>query len=99
MTIEIVSTVLHKGTVMISCIDCSEENMSRWMRERDDGTQKEFEIVIDTSDPKQFISFRNWMMRQRCTEGKKTWGDAIRSLTGTITESYGIGKYRVSDLR
>lgn len=99
MTIEITAVVLYDGIVTISCIDCSEENLNRIMRNRDDGGfQKELQIVIDTKIKWQRNALRIWLKKQSCTEGKKTWGDALHSLIGTVTETYGIGKYIRWDL-
>lgn len=99
MTVEITGAYIQEGIVTIECIDCSEDNLDRLMRTRmDDGNEKSLSIVIDTREKKAFSSLRKWMLMQQCTTGKKTWGEALASLLGTITDTDGIGKYRVWDI-
>lgn len=96
MTIEITAVNLKEGVVVISCIDCSEENLSHIMRNRDDGGfQRELDIIIDTKESYQYNALRRWLKKQSCTKDKKTWGDALQSIVGIVTETYGIGKYIV----
>ena len=40
MTIEVISTSIRSGVVRIYGIDCSEENLQRMERIRDDGTER-----------------------------------------------------------
>jgi len=97
MRVEIKGVGLQNGIVTISCIDCSEEHLQWIERTRDDGIEREFDLVIDSKDTKAFKSLRRWMRKQSCTGGKTTWGAALNALRGTITDTYGIGKYRVWD--
>ena len=96
MTVEIIEAWITDGIVTISCVDCSEDNLERLERTRmDDGIEKSIHFVIDTTEQKSFIALRRWMMHQKCTENKKTWGEALNSQHGTDTDTYGIGKFRV----
>lgn len=98
MTVEVTSVNIQRGGVVtISCVDVSEENLQRIERVRDDGFQKEINLVIDTKDKKAFYSLRSWMLKQACTAGKKTWGTALLSVVGTITDLYGISRFRVRE--
>ena len=55
MTIEVTSTSICSGIVRIYGIDCSEENLQRMERIRDDGTEREVVFVFDTkNDQKSF---------------------------------------------
>lgn len=99
MTVEIISASIKESVVIIECTDCSEANLERMERTRmDDGHEKTINIVIDTTEKKSFLALRRWMLQQKCTNNKKTWGDALASLKGTITDTYGIGKFRVWDM-
>lgn len=98
MTIEIIGACIQDGNILITAVDCSEENYRRLERLRDDVNQKEFEFVFDTKDKKAYFSIRRWLLKQSCIKGKKTWGEVIHSLVGTITDSKGIGCYRVRDI-
>lgn len=98
LTVEITAAIVKNGIVVISCIDCSEENLNRIMRNRDDGGfQRTFDIIIDTKEARGLNALRKWLKRQACTKGMKTWGDALHALCGTVTETYGIGGYIVWD--
>ena len=99
MTVEIISASIKESVVIIECTDCSEANLERMERTRmDDGNERSVHFVIDTTDKKSFIVLRRWMLHQQCTTNKKTWGEALSSLKGTITDTYGIGKFRVWDM-
>lgn len=96
MTIEITSTWIKDGIVEIEAIDCSEQNLDYLMRNKtDSGYETEVKFLIDTKDKKAFTNLRRWMLKQDCVAGKKTWGDALASLLGKVTDSSGIGQYRV----
>ena len=97
MRVEITGVGLKEGIVVISCCDISEEHLLYIERMRDDGQPREFDLVIDSRDSKSFNSLRKWMKKQSCTQGKTTWGDALHSLIGTITDTYGVGRFRVRD--
>lgn len=99
MTVEITAAYIQKGIVTIECIDCSEINLERLERTRmDGGIEKSIHFVIDTTEQKSYIALRKWMMHQKCTENKKNWGEALNSLHGTVTDTYGLGKFRVWDI-
>ena len=85
MTVEITSVSLVRGIVTIQAIDCSEENLQRLKRERDDGFEKELTFVFDTHMSNDFVYLRKWLLRQKATKGAKTWGEALDAVTGTIT--------------
>lgn len=95
MTVEIVSTLIHGKEVIISVVDISEERLQWLERRRTDENNPEFEFRFDTTDKKQFAALRKWMMRQEMARNKKTWGEALRSIVGIRTDTYGISKYRV----
>lgn len=98
MTVEIVSTLIHGKDVIISAVDISSERLQWLERRRMDEENPEIEFRFDTTDKKQFAVLRRWMLQQKCTADKKTWGEAIASLQGTVTDTYGIGKFRVWDM-
>lgn len=93
MLIEITGTALDQGVAHIYGVDCSEENLQRIERLRtDDCLDREIEFVFDTKNKKTFIYFSNWLHSQKVAENAKTYGEAIRSTVGTITNI--SGKYR-----
>lgn len=47
MTIEVTSTLIRSGVVRIYGIDCSEENLQRMERIRDDGTERKLEKKVN----------------------------------------------------
>lgn len=93
MTIEITSISVDKGIVSITAIDCSEENLQRLERIRDDGFQKELTFIFDTSCKNDFTYLHNWLHRQKVVKEQKpkTWGEALNSVYGIITTI--SGKY------
>lgn len=92
MTVEITSVSLKDGICRISAIDCSEENLHRIERTRDDGFEREVEFVFNTKNKTEFLYLRNWLKRQKITRDCKTYGEALNSILGTITSI--SGKYR-----
>ena len=56
MTIEVTSTSICSGIVRIYGIDCSEENLQRMERIRDDGTEREVVFVFDTKMIKNLLN-------------------------------------------
>lgn len=95
MTVEIVAAVLVKGIVTVTAIDCSEENLQRMERRRDDGVEKIMEFVFDTTLRTDYLYFRKWMKQQKVTREAKTWGEALNAIRGIVTDIN--GKYRVWD--
>lgn len=99
MTIEIISaSITSRHSIEITAIDCSEENFARMQRLRDDSCEQEIQYCFDsTSNSKAFYVLRKWLQKQKTTAKAETWGEALQAVVGTITDSYGIGKYRVMD--
>ena len=95
MTVEIVTATLTKGIVTLTAIDCSEENLRRMERWRDNKEEKMMEFVFDTTIRKDYLHFRKWMKQQKVTREAKTWGEALNAISGIITDIN--GKYRVWD--
>lgn len=92
MTVEIVSAVLNQGIVTITAVDCSDENLQRMERMGDDGFEKELEFLFDTHNKDEYLYLRRWLKRQKAAGQADTWGNALRSVCGTITTIN--GKYR-----
>lgn len=93
MLIEITGTALDQGVAHIYGVDVSEENLQRIERLRtDDSFDQEIDFVFDTKDKKTCIYFSNWLHSQKVAENAATYGEAIRSTIGTITNI--SGKYR-----
>lgn len=65
MLIEITSYSVEKGIVSIEAIDCSEENLQRLERVRDDGIPKELTFIFDTSSKNDFTYLYNWLHHQK----------------------------------
>jgi len=85
MTIEIISVSVSQGVVTIQAIDCSDENLQRMQRTRDDGFEKEISFIFDTRRKSDYEYLRKWLHQQKATKGAKTWGDALHSIYGTVT--------------
>lgn len=90
MTVEIISARIEKGVIYITAVDISEENLQRIERTRDDGNERELELVFDTRDSKARNYIYNWLKNQKKTRTCTTWGEAIRAVVGIITD---IGVY------
>lgn len=95
MTVEITSVTLDQGMVMLSAVDCSEEHLQKLERTRDDGFAKEMEFFFDTHVEKDYRYLYRWLKRQKAARQAETWGDALRSVRGTITTI--SGAYRVRE--
>lgn len=93
MLVEIVSTQLKDGIVKMSAIDCSEENLQRLERIRDDGIEKEVEFLFDTHNRKCCRDFYKWMKSQKAVSQAGTWGEALSAVVGTVTTI--SNRYRV----
>lgn len=85
MTVEITSVDISNGVVTINAVDCSEENLQRMERIRDDCFEKECLFVFNTKLVEDFKYLRNWLKRQKITRGCKTYGEALNSTLGTVT--------------
>lgn len=95
MTVEITSVTLDQGMVMFSAVDCSEEHLQKLERTRDDGFVEEMEFLFDTHVEKDYRYLFRWLKRQKAARQAETWGDALRSVCGTITTI--SGAYRVRE--
>ena len=94
MTIEVVSISITNKIVTITALDVSEEHL-RWIeRSRNDGFEKEVEYSFDTKDPVQRKYLYYFLKDQKAARNSETWGEAIRSIVGTIIQSP-VSKYRV----
>ena len=95
MDIEITSAEIRDGIVTITGIDVSEENLRRMERMRDDGAEMEVKFCFDSREPKELKYLHDWLKRQKAVRNRKTWGEALNRIIGTITV---IGrKYRSWD--
>lgn len=92
MTVEITHVSLNQGIVTITAIDCSEENLQRMERNRDDGFETEINFVFDTHCEKDYLYFSSWIRRQKVTRSAKTWGEALNAIQGIITTISGMYK-------
>ena len=100
MTIEIISmqiTDRERGAVRMIARDVSEERLQFLERVRDDGFEEEVIYEWKTKDSRQFYALRCWLKAQKATRETKTFGQAMTSVIGTITQSP-AGKYRIWDL-
>lgn len=95
MTVEITSVTLDQGMVMFSAVDCSEEHLQKLERTRDDGFVEEMEFFFDTHVEKDYRYLFRWLKRQKAAGQAGTWGDALRSVCGTVTTI--SGAYRVRE--
>ena len=85
MTVEIISVEVKEGVVAIQAIDCSEENLQRMERLRDDGFERELNFLFDTKKSGDYVYLRKWLQSQKATNGARTWGEALRAIYGTVT--------------
>lgn len=92
MLIEITGVSLENGIVRIYGTDCSEENLQRIERIRDDGFEEEITFLIDTTQAKEQLQLYRWLKHQKATRKAKTYGEALQATIGTITTI--SGKYR-----
>lgn len=92
MTIEIEEVTVKDGIVRITALNCSEENLQKLERLRDDCYQKELQFVFDTRNNKSdCIYLTYWLHHQKVTAGCKTYGEAFYRIRGTVTTI--SGKY------
>ena len=94
MTIEVVSISITNKIVTITALDVSEEHLQWIERSRNDGFEKEVEYSFDTKDPVQRKYLYYFLKNQKAARNSETWGEAIRSIVGTISQSP-VSKYRV----
>ena len=85
MTVEITSVDLDQGVVKITAADCSEEHLQKLERTRDDGFVEEMEFLFDTHKEKEYRYLFRWLKRQKAAGQARTWGEALRSVCGTVT--------------
>lgn len=85
MTVEITGTTVKNGIVTITAIDVSEEHLQRMERTRDDGFEKELAFLFDTHQKQVYKYLYGWLKRQKSTRGCTNWGEALASVTGTVT--------------
>lgn len=72
MTIEIEEVTVKDGIVRITALNCSEENLQKLERLRDDCYQKELQFVFDTRNNKSdCIYLTYWLHHQKVTAGCK----------------------------
>lgn len=93
MTIEVQSVSIKNGVVSIFAIDCSEENLQRMERLRDDTIETEICFLFDTHSQNDYLYLLRWLKRQKTTINVKTWGEALTSVYGTVTSI--SAKFRV----
>ena len=96
MTIEIISMEIVKNTrglVRMTALDISEERMM-YMERRDDGFESELTYEWDTADHYQRTALKRFLKKQKASQGKQTWGEVLKAVEGTVTESPS-GRYRV----
>ena len=93
MMVEITEVSLNQGVVTIVAVDCSEENLQRMERMRDDGPPVEMEFNFNTHRRSDYTYLHKWLKSQKCAKTEKTWGDALRSVCGTVTTI--SGRFRV----
>lgn len=92
MTIEIEEVTVKDGIVRITALNCSEENLQKLERLRDDCYQKELQFVFDTRNNKSdCIYLTYWLHHQKVSAGCKTYGEAFYRIRGTVTTI--SGKY------
>ena len=97
MTIEITDIrVVDRGlgTVRLTAINVSEENLQRFERYRDDGIEQEICFEWNTKDSRQFYALRRWLKSQKALQDCKTYKDVFSEIVGLIVESPSY-KYRV----
>ena len=94
MTIEVVSISITNKIVTITALDVSEEHLQWIERLRNDDFEKEVEYSFDTRDPVQRKYLYYFLKNQKAARNSETWGEAIRSIVGTIIQSP-VSKYRV----
>ena len=86
MRIEITGVSLKNGIITITATDISEENLQRIERTRDE-FQQELEFSFDTKHEKTKDYIGTWLHRQKATANATTWGEALHSIVGTVTDS------------
>ena len=94
MTVEIIAANIRDSIVTITALDVSEEHLQWIERTRNDGFEKEIEYAFDTKNPEHRKYLYRFLKRQKAATNSSTWGEAIRSIIGTIIQSPS-GTYRV----
>ena len=85
MDVEILDVQIKEGIVTRECNDVSEENLRRLERLRDDAVEEPITFEFDTHISKVQKDLHNWLHSQKATKGSATWGEALRSVIGTVT--------------
>lgn len=86
MLVEITSYRIENGSVFLTAVDVSEEHLQKIKRGRDDGEEKEIEFLFSAEQKNSLSYLKNWLKRQKATAGTGTWGEALRSVIGTVTD-------------
>ena len=94
MTVEITGYSIDKGLVRIYANNVEESNLARMERTRMD-MEQEVVFAFDTTQAKEFSSFRTWLKSQKATKDCGTYGEALKVILGIIT--YIPNKYREFD--
>lgn len=88
MTVEITSATLREGVVTITANDVSEEHL-QWLERTRQDEEREVVFIFDTRNPRALNYLHRWMRGQKATKGCRTWGEALQSVCGRITELSG----------
>ena len=87
MTITITAAYSRDKVVYIEGTDTSEEQLIRLERGREDRDPKIITYCIDSTTPRHCRYISKWLKRQKATQGAKTYGEAVRAVVGTVTQS------------
>jgi hypothetical protein len=86
MLITVTGYSLQNSIITIYGTDTSEENLQRMERMRSDIEPREMAFAFNT---KYYTSQRYiwmWLKNQKATANATTWGEALSSIIGTVTE-------------
>ena len=98
MTIEVISTEICSGVVVITAINASEERLQMIERNRiEEDRMQTLTGAFDTTQPREFYACRRWLRAQSVTRGAHTWGEALESIVGRVFGTCPPYKYRVYD--
>ena len=91
MECEILGYEIKNKVVMITAVDVSEEHLQKVERNREDDFQRELEFTFTNKQALAYLT--HWLHSQRIIKTAKpaTWGEALSSVVGTITNL--SGKY------
>lgn len=85
MDVEVLDVRIQDGIVTIECNDVSEENLRRLERLRDDAVEEELIFEFDTHSSRIRKDLHKWLHSQKAVKGSTTWGEALKSVIGTVT--------------